>query len=98
VQEARGNEHDFKVYKKTIGKDISNSIPLDADCGYQAIEVYHSNSFIPIKTSKTHQLTEGEKAYNKELARRRVVIEHINKIGKPPALPVDSQSLTIPGV
>jgi hypothetical protein len=57
---------------------MSNSIPLDADSGYQGIEEYHSNSFIPIKSSKNHQLTEEEKAYNKELARRRVVIEHIN--------------------
>jgi hypothetical protein len=50
-----------------MGKDISNSIPLDADLGYLGIEDYHSNSFIPIKSSKNHQLTEDEKAYNKEL-------------------------------
>jgi hypothetical protein len=78
VQEAKGSEHDFKVYKDTIGKGISSSIPLDADSGYQGIEEYHPNSFIPIKSSKNHQLTEEEKAYNKELAGRRVVIEHIN--------------------
>jgi hypothetical protein len=78
VQEAKGSEHDFKIYKETIGKDISNSIPLDADLGYQGIEEYHSNSFIPRKRSKNHQLTKREKAYNKRLARRRVVIEHIN--------------------
>jgi hypothetical protein len=78
VQEAKGSEHDFKIYKETIGKGISNSIPLDADLGYLGIEEYHANSFIPIKSSKKHQLTAEEKAYNKELARRRVVIEHIN--------------------
>jgi hypothetical protein len=42
------------------------------------IEQYHSNSFIPVKESKNHRLTKREKAYNKRLARRRVVIEHIN--------------------
>ena len=78
VQEAKGSEHDFKVYKDTIGKCISNSIPLDADLGYLGIEEYHSNSFIPIKSSKGHTLTKRERAYNKRLARRRVVIEHIN--------------------
>jgi hypothetical protein len=78
VQEAKGSEHDFKVYKDTIGKDISNSIPLDGDLGYQGIEQYHANSFIPIKSSKNHQLSEREKAYNKRHARRRVVIEHVN--------------------
>jgi hypothetical protein len=61
-----------------MGKGISNSIPLDADLGYLGIEDYHSNSSIPIKSSKNHQLSEQEKAYNKELSRRRVVIEHIN--------------------
>ncbi|MDR2398286.1 MAG: transposase, partial [Spirochaetaceae bacterium] len=78
VKEAKGREHDFKIYKETIGKGISSSIPLDADLGYLGIERCHANSFIPIKSSKTHQLTKEEKAYNKELAGRRVVIEHIN--------------------
>jgi hypothetical protein len=73
-----GSEHDFKVYKDTIGKGISNSIPLDADRGYLGIEQYHANSFIPIKSSKNHQLTEEKKVYNKELAGRLVVIEHIH--------------------
>ena len=78
MEEAKGSEHDFKVYKDTIGKSVGNSIVLEADLGYQGIKEYHANSFIPIKSSKNHQLTEEEKAYNKELARRRVVIEHIN--------------------
>jgi hypothetical protein len=50
----------------------------DADLGYLGIARYHSNSFIPIKSSKNHLLTEEEKTYNKEPAGRRVVIEHIN--------------------
>jgi len=78
VEEAKGSEHDFKVYKDTIGKSVSASIPLDADLGYLGIKDYHSNSFIPIKSSKKHPLTKKEKAYNKRLARRRIVIEHIN--------------------
>jgi hypothetical protein len=78
TKEAKGSAHDFKVYKETIGKGVSNSIPLDADLGYRGIEQYHSNSFIPIKSGKNHQLGKEEKAYNKELERRRVVIEHIN--------------------
>ena len=78
VREAKGSEHDFKVYKDTIGSSVSKSIPLDADLGFFGIERYHPNSFIPIKSSKYHRLTKREKAYNKRLARRRVVIEHIN--------------------
>jgi hypothetical protein len=78
VQEAKGSEHDFKVYKDTIGSSVSHSIPFDADLGYLGIEAYHENSFIPIKSSKNHQFSEEEKAYNRDLAGRRVVIEHIN--------------------
>jgi hypothetical protein len=78
AQEAKGSEHDFKVYKDSIGSSVSNSIPIDADLGYLGIGAYHPNSFIPIKSSKNHRLTKGEKAYNTRLARRRVVIEHIN--------------------
>jgi hypothetical protein len=65
------------MYKESIGSSVSGSIPIDADIGYLGIEAYHPNSFIPIKSSKNHQLTKREKAYNKRLA-RRVVIEHIN--------------------
>jgi hypothetical protein len=78
VEEAKGSVHDFKVFKDTVGESISNSIPVYADLGYLGIEEYHSNSYIPIKSSKKHQLTKGEKAYNKRLARQRVFIEHIN--------------------
>lgn len=78
MQEANGSEHDFEVYKDTIGKSVNNSIPLDADLGYLGIEDYYSNSVIPLKSSKKHQLTKREKAYNKRLSKRRVVIEHIN--------------------
>jgi hypothetical protein len=90
VKEAKGSEHDFKVYNDTRGNEISNSIPVDADRGYLGIEEYHSNSFIPVQSSKKHHLSEEEKAYNKDLAGRRVVIEHINdkiKIFKSMAYP-----------
>jgi hypothetical protein len=66
------------VYKDSIGSSVSSSIPIDADLGYLGIEAYHPNSFIPIKSSKNHELNEDEKEYNRELAKRRVVIEHIN--------------------
>jgi len=61
VLEAKGSEHDFKVYKDTIGKPISNSIPVDADLGYLGIEEYHSNSFIPVKSSKSISWLYGKK-------------------------------------
>jgi hypothetical protein len=78
VQEADGGVHDFTVYKDTIGKSVSSSIPILADLGYLGIESLHPNSYIPIKESKNHKLSQQEKAYNKQLARLRVVLEHIN--------------------
>jgi len=76
--QAKGSMHDFKLYKETIGKNVDESILMQTDLGYLGIEKLHANSLIPIKESKNHKLTEKEKAYNKKLAQKRVVIEHIN--------------------
>jgi hypothetical protein len=48
---------------------------IQADLG---IEALHGNSQIPKKSRKYHQLNDWEKAYTERLARKRVVIEHIN--------------------
>jgi hypothetical protein len=66
------------VYKDTIGKSVRKSIRIDAELGYPGIEKPHSNSRMPIKSSKNHKLTKREKAFNKRLARDRAVIEHVN--------------------
>ena len=78
VRQAKGSAHDFKLYKDTIGKNVAEAIVVQADLGYLGIEKLHVKSLIPIKESKNHKLTKREKAYNKKLARQRVVIEHIN--------------------
>ena len=65
-----------------------------ADSGYQGIQTYHEWSLIPVKKSKKHPLSEVEKAYNKELSRRRVFIENINakiKVFKIMAYPYRNQ-------
>jgi hypothetical protein len=78
LQEGKGSEHDFKIYKDTIGKSVHQSIRIDADRGYLGIAKLHLNSRIPKKASKKHTLGKREKAFNKRLARKRVVIEHVN--------------------
>jgi hypothetical protein len=78
VQQAKGSVHDFKLYKDSIGKNVDESILVQTDLGYLGIEQLHMNSLIPIKESKNHKLNRQEKAYNKRLARLRVVIEHVN--------------------
>jgi ribosomal protein L35 len=66
------------LYKSTIGKNVDESIKIQADLGYLGIDKIHANSLLPIKASKSHKLTKKEEAYNKRLARQRVVIEHIH--------------------
>jgi hypothetical protein len=78
VRQGRGSEHDFSLYKRTIGGTMDESIPAYTDLGYKGIEKFHVNSKIPRKESKYYKLSEKDKAYNKRLARKRVIVEHIN--------------------
>ena len=48
------------------------------DLGFLGIDEYHKNSLIPRKSSKNNQLSEKDKAYNTRLAKKRVIVEHIN--------------------
>ncbi|MDR2798976.1 MAG: hypothetical protein LBB80_11600 [Treponema sp.] len=63
VQEVQASTHDFKLYKDTIGKEVDESILIQANLGYLWIEKLHPNSQIPKKASKLHLLNKGEKAY-----------------------------------
>ncbi|MDR3181660.1 MAG: transposase [Planctomycetaceae bacterium] len=38
----------------------------------------HKNSLIPVKKSKGHPLTAGQKESNRQIASKRIVIENIN--------------------
>ena len=73
-----GHEHDFGLFKRTIGTDVDEDILMYGDLGYLGIYDYHANSIIPIKASKNNPLSEKEKTYNKRLARKRIAVEHIN--------------------
>jgi transposase len=78
VEEAPGSVHDFKLCKETLLMVLILSVMILADSGYQGIQEYHAWSVIPIKKSKNRELSESEKAFNRALARRRIVIENIN--------------------
>jgi transposase len=79
VEEAVGSVHDFKLCKTSLLMlAVCLSVLILADSGYQGIQDYHEWSLIPIKKSKNRELSEEEKAYNRELSRRRIVIENIN--------------------
>jgi hypothetical protein len=78
VEEAKGSVHDFTMCKMTLLQMVGLFIIILADSGYQGIVDYHEQSLIPIKKSKYRELSEEEKAYNRELSRKRIFIENIN--------------------
>ena len=78
VDESPGSVHDFKMCKETLLILAVLTIVILADSGYQGIQEYHEWSLTPIKKSKKKDLLEAEKAFNRELSRRRIVIENIN--------------------
>jgi len=78
VAEAMGSVHDFKLCRETLLCLLFLSVIILADSGYQGIREYHEWSLIPVKKSKNCPLSAAEKAYNKELSRKRVFIENIN--------------------
>ena len=78
VRQAKGSVHDFTLYKDTIGKNVDESIIIQADLGYLGIKKEHAHSQIPYKESKNHTVSKREKAYTKRLARQSIVIEHSN--------------------
>lgn len=49
------------------------------DKGYQGIQKIHGNSKTPKKKPKKGKLTPEEKKSNQDLARNRVVAEHVNR-------------------
>ena len=78
VDESQGSVHDFKLCKESLLIVMVLMVVILADSGYQGIVDYHEWSLIPIKKSKNKELSAEEKAFNRELSRRRIVIENIN--------------------
>jgi len=71
-----GSEHDFQLFKNSRCA-ISPETCLLADSGYQGLLAFHSNSQTPVKKSKLHPLSPEQKASNRVLSRKRILIENI---------------------
>lgn len=56
---------------------MHESLELLADSGYQGLDKLHSKSRTPQKRWKKQQLTKDEKRRNRELSRRRIVVENV---------------------
>jgi hypothetical protein len=72
----RGHTHDFALYKQSQ-LELHESLELLADSGYQGLSKLHERSRTPKKRSKKVQLTKGERRANRELSRRRIVVENV---------------------
>ena len=73
-----GRTHDFRLLKQARLK-ISRTLKTYADSGYQGIVKLYPNSVTPMKKPRNRELTQEEKRYNRELAKIRIVIEHVNR-------------------
>jgi hypothetical protein len=85
---AVGSTHDYTLYKHSH-PDLPNNVCLGLDLGYKGIEKDYPklNCLLPIKRKNPGrgkrgmngpELSVEQKAFNKELARERVVVEHTN--------------------
>lgn len=76
TQHGRGSRHDFALYKDSHLK-LHESLEVLADSGYQGLNKLHEKSRTPKKKSKKVQLTKDERRANREISRRRIVVENI---------------------
>ena len=85
---AVGSTHDYTLYKRSH-PDLPNNVRLGLDLGYKGIEKDYPklNCVLPIKRKnpgrgkrgmKGPMLSPEQRAFNKLLARERVVVEHTN--------------------
>ena len=72
----RGSQHDFQLFKESQCTLSEQTCAL-ADAGYQGLAGIHPNSQTPVKKSKLHPLTPEQKATNRRLSRKRILIENI---------------------
>jgi transposase len=70
--------HDFRIYKDNP-ICLAEKIELLGDKGYQGIKKNHSNSRTPIKKVKKKPLTKEQKRFNRQLAKERIIVEHIHR-------------------
>lgn len=68
-----GKTHDFNIRKSS--EHIPKHVEVIADSGYQGIAKLHANSTVPYKRPKGGTLTDEQ--YNRILASRRIVVEHV---------------------
>jgi transposase len=59
--------------------DLKAETEILADKGYQGLKKIHAHSRTPIKKTRKKSLNKEQKKFNKQLAKERIVVEHIHK-------------------
>ena len=72
----RGTIHDFALYKRSRVEPHAD-LEMLADSGYQGLDKVHNKGRTPQKKPRCSELTDAQQASNRELASRRVVVEHV---------------------
>lgn len=72
----QGRTHDFQLFKNSRSA-LARPIWAVADAGYQGLAHLHANCQTPLKKSKHHPLSAEQKASNRALSRKRILIENI---------------------
>ena len=74
----KGKEHDFALLKSSETR-FAKAVKVNADKGYQGLKKLHLNSELPHKKPKGGKLTVEQKRENRLFARKRIVVEHVNR-------------------
>lgn len=74
----KGRRHDFRLLQASRVRFHPDTKGL-GDRGYQGIGKFHANSQTPKKKPRGGQLSAADKRDNRELARVRVLGEHVNR-------------------
>ncbi|MBU1599149.1 transposase [bacterium] len=75
-----GSFHDYTIFKKYKTPDkIPKRSKIRVDKGYQGIEKDYPEIevYLPKKATRGHKLTKKEKKENKNLAKKRIYVEHV---------------------
>jgi len=78
VSEAKGSVHDFEMFKES-DIHLLDDILCVGDKGFQGICDFHAFSVTPFKKPKGGKLTPEQKAFNRNLSKYRIRIEHVNR-------------------
>ena len=73
---SEGRKHDFRLFCESR-LPIHPSVQAVTDTGFLGIGKIHANSVLPKKRSRNHPLTDEERRSNREIARQRILNEHV---------------------